>query len=231
MGQREFRVGVASPDGRRSCIWKFCVWKNDAYVITRMFGADAKVSLHASGECQWSATSDWVIKAPGRRNAERHITRWSIPQPERRQALHVFRVLIPESELRQVPEGSRLKSVHWLAAPPAGKTTSLECYITPPNDSDPAALSRLPYPHVMSLPFVDGRWFVVLQQVIDLSAEQLGVLRHAIWRCAHMEPSPEHRAAAFFETDGKVRGLLELCPPGTKGTRETPFHRPATRNQ
>jgi hypothetical protein len=72
VGMREARFAVGEPNCRRSTVWKFSVHKNEAYILTRMFGSDAKVSLHVNGQCQWSATETWVKKVGGRRN----VCRW-----------------------------------------------------------------------------------------------------------------------------------------------------------
>jgi hypothetical protein len=69
VGMREARFAVGEPNGRSSTVWKFSIHKNEAYILTRMFGSDAKASLHVSGQCQWSATETWVKKVGGRRNA------------------------------------------------------------------------------------------------------------------------------------------------------------------
>ena len=52
MTVHEARVAVGRADGMRSTVWKFAVRNSEIYVFTRMFGADAKVSFHSSGECQ-----------------------------------------------------------------------------------------------------------------------------------------------------------------------------------
>jgi hypothetical protein len=97
---REVRLAVGTLTDRRSTVWKFWVRKSDIYILSRMFGSDTKVSLHSTGDCQWSATGAWVKKVPGRRNADRHLVKWVMPRPNGAAALHVFQVRIPETELR-----------------------------------------------------------------------------------------------------------------------------------
>jgi hypothetical protein len=84
------RLAVGTPTGRRSTVWTFSVHKSEIYILSRMFGSDSKVSLHSTGDCQWSATDTWVKKAPGRRNADRHIMKWVMPRPNGTAALHAF---------------------------------------------------------------------------------------------------------------------------------------------
>lgn len=180
-----------------------------------MFGSDAKVSLHSTGECQWSATDSWVKKVPGRRNAERQFAKWTIPWPNPSEALHVFQIRIPDTELRTVNATEDLTSIEWLATPDPGKTTSLECYITPLSTSDPTISTSLPHPCLISTPLSDGRWFVVLNHMTLLNGRDLDALRAEICedvRAPGFEPKPEHRAVFFTKNDGVVRGLIEVCP-------------------
>ena len=214
---REVRIAVGNPAGRRSTVWKFSVHMNEIYILSRMFGADAKVSLHSSGECQWSATDTWVKKVPGRRNVERHITKWVMPRPTDTTALHVFQVRIPETELRTIAGAEDLAGVDWLPIPAVGHTVSLECYITPISQSNPALSSRLPHPHLFSLQLAEGRWFTVLHHIALLDGRDLASLRNemnAQARAASIEPQPEHRGSAFTVSDGTARGLIELCTVG-----------------
>lgn len=128
--QREIRFAVGTPTGLRSTIWKFWVQRSDIYILSRMFGSNSKVSLHSTGDCQWSNTDSWVIKVPGRRNAERHLQKWTMLRPSGSTALHVFQIRIPETALRTTDVVEDLNAVEWLPIPPRGHTVSLECYIT-----------------------------------------------------------------------------------------------------
>jgi hypothetical protein len=210
----ERRLAVGTPNGRRSTVWKFTANKGDIYIHTRMFGSDTKVSLHATGDCQWSCTDHWVQKVHGRKNAQRHMVRWHLARPHGAVAQHVFRVRIPESELRTVAVEEKLAKVQWLPAL-EGQTVSFECYITPRSDADPSLGALLPNPRQFSLPLSDGRWFVVLTQVLPLNGEQLERVRGAIKARAQASgyvPEPLHRACAFtVADDDDARGLIELC--------------------
>lgn len=218
----EVRVAVGTSSGRRSTVWKFAVHKNEIYILSRMFGSDAKVSLHSSGDCQWSGTGAWVKKVPGRRNAERHIEKWKVRRPTGTEALHVFQIRIPETELRAIEwtEGD-LESVEWLPTPPLGHTLSLECYITPVMSTSPELSLNLPCPHLYSLPLADGRWFTVLHHVPALNGQDLEPLRggmNAVARAAGIEPKPQHRGSAFTVSEGTARGFIELCAVGVESS-------------
>jgi hypothetical protein len=221
-GPRELRVAVGSPLGRRSTVWKFEVRKNDIYVITRMFGAESKVSLHSTGDCQWSATDTWVKKESTRKNADRHMVKWHVERPTGSAALHIFRVRIPESELRLPTVDENLSKVRWLPAPAKGHTVSLECYLTPPSSADPTLSNTLPHSCLISMPLADGRWFVILCEVFPLDGMSLVFERAQMnekGRAAGIEPNEQHRACFFAVDDNGVRGLIEVCPvsplPGT----------------
>src|SRR5687768_13079936 len=156
----ELRFAVGESSGRRSTVWKIWTRKSDVYILTRMFGADAKVSLHASGECQWSATETWMKRNPGHRNAQRHISRWTLPPLKASEANHVFRIQIPESELRCIENDEKLNEVVWLSPPPLGKSTLVECYLTPVCTGDPTTESKVPHSLLRSFPLSAGRWLV-----------------------------------------------------------------------
>jgi len=212
--QNELRVAVGNPIGRRSTVWKFFVRGNDVYIFSRMFGAEAKVSLHASGQSQWSATSAWVQKKPARTNADRHFHKWSTPWPEGREAVHVFQIRIPTTELRKLTSDKKLNDVLWLSPPREDQTTSLECYFSTISDGDPVIVSNPPYPCIASFPLADGRWFAVLNNTVDLNGRDLDHLRHAIYTKAkrhQVRPAREQRAVALTISEKGVRGFIEWC--------------------
>jgi hypothetical protein len=212
----EARIAVGDPNGRRSTVWKFVTHADEAYILTRMFGREAKVSLHSSGQCQWSATGDWVIAEPGRRNADRHFKKWEAPRPTSGSGLHMFRVRIPASELRVVGSQEDLAEVVWLAEPEVGETTVIDCFITPVIEAQPQPGPKDGRKHLFSLPLNSGRWFVVFEEKEIITTESLEAVRLAGWenaRQAGIEAQPNMRAAAFVEWDSNLRGLIELCPP------------------
>jgi len=213
--QVEARFAVGSPSGRRSSVWKFIVRDSDVYIVTRMFGSEAKVSLHASGQCQWSRSDKWVKQALGRRNADRHIVKWSMPRQVARAAFIIFQVRIPETELRVFTAEEELSTVQWLPAPPLGATASLECYITPISEADPTLTNFIPHPCIVAQPLADGRWFVVLHYVAPLNGRELDGKRKKMLhqaRTAGMRPGPQDRGGAFTVGTEPTRGIIELCP-------------------
>jgi hypothetical protein len=63
------RIGIGSRDGPKSGVWR--IWagkgKSDVYVAVRSYTGIFKVSLHETGECNVSMTSQF---------AERNRARW-----------------------------------------------------------------------------------------------------------------------------------------------------------
>lgn len=214
--RQEFRIAVGSPSGERSTVWKF--WTNgaDVYIQSRMFGSDCKVSLHASGQCQFSRTSESLKKiSPDAKNQERHINKWRSPRPIGLAAARVFCVRIPASELRTSAVAEDLKNVHWIPSPGPGKMVALECYITPVVANDPALTGGLPpkCDHIVSMRLTDGRWFLILMWTPRASSKvlsQVRTLARGQAAGAGLSLTGSWRLAALGEDDG-VRYLAEVC--------------------
>lgn len=213
----ELRVAIGSPDGFRSTVWKFTSHRSEVYILSRMFGSDCKVSLHSSGQCQWSGTGEWVKKDSNRRNADRHFMKWSAPRPHGTAATLVFRIRIPESELRQVDIAEDLDEVLWLPVPAVGMTSSFACYITPPSLDDPTASAQLPGTLLLSQQLEDRHWFVVVHHVEPLNGMDLHPLRDAMnarARAAGITANPKHRGCAISVTEDGARCFVEMCTVG-----------------
>lgn len=212
----EARFAVGSRASPRSTIWKAWVQGEEAYLASRMFGADMKLSLHSTGQCQWSRTSSWVAQHPDTRNADRHIVQWAITQPNANEALLVFRVEIPMSELRHQPPPNDKKKVFWVSGAPVDSTVRFLVYITRPSDVDPASSKTELMRHLFSLRLRNKRWLVIFVEIISLSEHDISEVRrtvHAQATTAGFIPRPEHRACLFIQPppEGGAHGLLELC--------------------
>jgi hypothetical protein len=215
MPNQEIRVAVGSPSELRSTIWKFVVQGNEIYILSRMFGEDVKVSLHGSGRCQFSCTSHWVLKVPGRRNADRHRDRWAVSIPSGSASIHIYQVRIPQTELRRIVVEEDLSQVEWLDPPCVGTTVSLECYLTSPSASNPTLMATLPNPLLFALKRADDRWFVVMRYDAPLDGRSLDSKRQracSIARAHGIEPNPDHRMVFLTGGVGEVHGLIELAP-------------------
>ncbi len=212
--RKEVRIAVGTPNGPRSTVWKFAANGADVYIFTRLLGADAKVSLHASGDCQWSGTGVWVKKDPARKNQDRHFGKWHEPRPFAGRHLHCFFMQFPAPDLHPIRGEGKLGKVLWLQAPPADGVLSLDCYFTGPSHEDPSLSTILPHDRLFSFHLSDGRWFVVQHRIADLKSFKLDATRAYIadrMRAAGEEPRRKQRAAVFCKSDGTACGLIELA--------------------
>jgi hypothetical protein len=214
----EARFAVGSRLGQRSTIWKAWVQGEEAYLATRMFGKYQKVSFHATGQCQWSCTDEWVMQQEGRRNSDRHIVRWRMPEPQSDQAALVFKVDIPMSELRSSPPPADKKKVFWVAGAPSEVTVRFVFFIAPTSEHDPAPPDTEARQHLFSLRFRSGRWMVVFVEVSSLSPTDLSAARRAIID-QFLPNSQGHvlaelRSVLFTQPNGQepgCNGFIELC--------------------
>lgn len=218
MNAKEFRFCVGEATGERSTVWKIWVNRSDIYILTRMMGSDAKISLHASGHCQFSMTSKWWVNHSEDvvQKKDRHIVHWKLPEIPNGQTAHVFRIIIPRSELREINVEENLKKVHWLSIPARNHATLIECYLTQPLKQEPSTLNS-PYQHLVSMPLVDGRLFVVFIQEVEITKDKLLILENArneilsIMSEKNISIQPNQRAVGFLDI-GDCKGLIELAP-------------------
>lgn len=212
---REFRFAVGSKDGPRSTVWKCWVQRDEAYITGRLFGTEAKISLHSSGDCQWSCTDTWVRRDPSRRNADRHIARWQLTYPQDNNAVLAFRVAVPVSELRPEQVQPDQKKAFWIGNAPAGSTVEFCFYFTRECDGSPATVSNPALGHVASLRLHDGRWLVCFVWLRSLSAVDVAAARDAAVtqvRGAGVQVNVEHRIALFaLPTANTSAAVLEVC--------------------
>jgi len=128
----ELRFCIGKPNGPHSTIWKVWTNHNDIYLSSRILASEAKVSLHESGECQFSNTSESFAQL-GRKNRERHMQRWQrrLPYPQSN-VVYLFRVIFPQSELRIASAEEKVaKNVIWYPSPTAGYGAYVELWLTP----------------------------------------------------------------------------------------------------
>lgn len=143
--------------------------------------------------------------------------KWSAPRPHGSEAALVFRIRIPESELRQVDIAEDLASVLWLPAPEERQTASFACYITPPSINDPASNAQLPGTLLLSQQLEDKHWFTVIHHVEALNGADLEPLRKEMnsrARAAGIAANPEHRGWAVAITEDGARCFVEMCTVG-----------------
>lgn len=212
---REFRFAVGSREGARSAVWKCWVQGDEVYLTGHLFGAEAKVSLHSSGVCQWSLTNSWVKKDVSRRNADRHIVRWNLELPEGSTSKLAFRVAIPVSELRRWPLPEGQKEAYWVGGAPIGSTVEFCFYVTSVLDGQPKTDTNPALRHLASLPLRNGRWLVCFVWQRSLSAADIAEARAAAVAQAikaEVQVHPEHRIALFASaTNYNSAAVMEVC--------------------
>ena len=214
MTRKEARFAVGSRAGPRSTIWKAWVHNEEAYLASRAFGSDLKVSFHSSGACQWSRTDNWVGRQPASRNADRHIVRWQVTHPRGPESLLLLRVAVPVSEVRALPPPTDRKKVFWVDGAPPESTVQFLFYLTSPLDVEPTTPASQRMRHLFSLGLRNRRWLVVFAQLITLSPEDLASARRTVMAevaarvplppgdlrmCLFSEPNATNPAPAFLE--------------------------------
>lgn len=212
----EARFALGCRTGPRSTIWKAWVTGNEAYIASRMFGSDMKVSFHSSGQCQWSATDAWVSRQLDVRNADRHVHRWQVTYPTGNEALLLFRIEVPATEMRPLPAPTDHKKVWWVSGMPAGATVRFLFYMTRPSEAEPAPTPSGQTRYLFSLRLRDARWLVCIVELISLSTTDLESVRSAVVAkatAAGFIPDSQHRLSLFIQPppEGGAYGLLELC--------------------
>lgn len=167
------RFAAGEKLGLKSSIWKVQIRNNDIFIFTRLFGSDCKISLHESGAGQWSLTSDYVSKHNEMKNRDRHIVRWNYERPESDQAINIFRIQIPHSELRNHPVEMIKKSVKWISGISLG-TYQIDFCLTRPSEENPCdGRKNLPHKVLDTLQLANKRWLVMFYQAVGLSPDDL----------------------------------------------------------
>jgi len=158
-------------------VWKIWSRDGDIYISNR---SGSEFILQHSGECKWS-TSQNKPRVDGGYDE----LAWRRPNPTGTSASHVFRIIIPESELRADNTSENIESVQWITAPDQGHATYIECYLTPPSETLQGA--SFPYEALNSFQLPDSSWFVAL---------------------VHQEPMTPQNHNALNENRGKIVGTL-----------------------
>ena len=211
---RELRFCIGTPDGPHSSVWKIWTRRSDVYLSARALAADLKVSLHESGQCQLSRTTEWIARS-GLRNCDRHLQQW-----RRRRAypasatVHLFRVVIPGTELRCAsPERTPACKVVWYPPPPTGHAACIELWLTPRVADRPSA-ANFANDLLGILTLDDGRFVGVTARYLEIEPcdqEQLEWLRTNMARNDDRR-DPRSRGWALFRSIQAIYALVEYAP-------------------
>jgi hypothetical protein len=131
-----FRFGIGDPSGLQSGVWR--VWadsgESDVYVAIRTIAGIKKISLHATGACNASLTSQAVKNDPTiaeRLGGSRHLDQWNRPMHTGSLLSIPLRIRFLESELRtRIGSEEPKKKVVWLPAPPSNHALDVVCNFT-----------------------------------------------------------------------------------------------------
>lgn len=214
--KKEFRFCVGSQDGKRSTVWKVWTSKSDSYVLSRMMGSSTKVSIHTSGDAQWSIQSEWFAKnRVGQKNQTRHIEKWKWTIPIASVATYVFRISIPQCELRNIESEEDLADVVFLSAPAPDQKCEIGLYISPaPIANAPILESGF----IAALPLENNQSLVMFVNYFSLQdtelnqLEELKALAEISAPKAGIHLRPELRGTGFFVDANGVRGIIEFVP-------------------
>lgn len=210
-----FRACVGTPSSPLSSVWKVYVRTDDIYIFSSALGSDIKTSIHASGTAHWSVSAEWFLRRGLQfRNQDRCIVRWDRRNPEPTEAAHVFRIILPASELRPHGAISAAKRITWLTEPPPTTAWEIELYLTPrrPNALSTAAS---PYRQLALLKTQSETWVAILAHLEELTPENTKTLVNARNGAKKLFPTlaqsrGELRAIGFLQSPTNPPGLIEF---------------------
>ena len=135
-GDLVIRIGVGSRDGPKSGVWRIWVGKgkSDVYVAVRSYAGIFKVSLHQTGECNVSLTSQFAEKNPSalsKLSGSRHFDKWRRVTHSGSQLSIPFRLVFPGSELRQISTpDDQDPAVQWIEPPASNYSVDVAVVFT-----------------------------------------------------------------------------------------------------
>ncbi|MBC8468154.1 MAG: hypothetical protein H8D56_01680 [Planctomycetes bacterium] len=212
--KRELRFCIGEPTGLHSTTWKIWVNRNDVYLSSRMLASDIKVSLHESGKCQFSHTSESFAHR-GKSNRDRHIQKWIRRRtyPENG-VVHLFRVIIPSTELRSTSaEKKEAKGVIWYAAPPSGYGAYIELWLTPVLDRKPGQ-DEFMNDLLGVLSLANGQHVGVTVRYLKIKSKNIKDLVHLRDQAGKLQKrkDPRTRGWALFWSKQDIYALVEFAP-------------------
>jgi hypothetical protein len=211
---KAIRFCVGEPAGLRSTVWKIWTHRNDVYLLSRADASQMKVSLHESGACQFSKTSESFART-GKRNSERHMQQWRrrAEYPESG-AVHLFRIIIPQSELRLASVDKKsATNVVWYPSPPLGYGTYVELWLTPPLD-EPPTQPQFMHDLLDVLPLLNGQYVGITARYLAIEPQDNEQLRHLRNRGEVLRQSPDSRLRGWVlaRSNQNVHALIEFVP-------------------
>lgn len=217
-GRGVFRFSVGTASSPLSSIWKLYVRNDDIYIFFSGLGSNLKVSIHGSGSAHWSVSAEWFLQRGLQfRNQDRHVVRWDRGNPEPTKAAHIFRIILPASELRPHEAIPEKKRVTWLPEPRPGTALEMEFYLTPPRPSTPSTATS-PYQQLALLETQSGNWVAILAHEEEVTPEKTQTLIDARNGAERLvAPTAlghrEVRVIGFLQSPDNPPGLIEFVLP------------------
>jgi len=214
-GRGVFRFCVGTALLPLSSVWKICIRGDDIYVFSSALGSNLKASIHGSGSAHWSVSAEWFFQRGMEfRNQDRYVVRWTRSNPELTKATHIFRIILPESELRPHCAVSAEKRITWLPEPRPGTACEVEIYLTPPRSNVPSTETSQ-YRRLALLETQSARWVAILAHQEELTPEKTKTLIDARNRAEKVVPpavlgSGKLRVIGFLQSPDNPPGLIEL---------------------
>ena len=209
---RSCRFAAGKRNGPKSSIWTLTVSKSDIYLSTRLFGSSFKLSLHDSGDAQWSLTSEFVSRQTDMPNKDRHFLKWHFDRPSGDSAINIFRIQIPHTELRDIPSPTN-KTVKWTSGITLG-TYQFDLHLTRPSEINPVeGRTDLPYKVFDSLQLEDQRWLVIFIHAVGLNPEDIEKARQQAiseMKKKNLPIDKADRIGFFGKGDDGVPFIMEL---------------------
>jgi hypothetical protein len=214
-GRGVFHLCVGESSSPLSAVWKIHVRGDDIYIFSSRLGSDLKVSIHASGSAHWSVNARWFLQRGLEfRNQDRHVVRWNRKNPEPTRAAHIFRIILPGSELRPHSSIPSTKTVSWLPQPPPNAAWEIEIYLTPPRQEAPST-AKSPYQQLALLKTESKKWLAILahQEVVTPEKRRTLIAARRNSRGLIAQSSlrvGEFPAIGFLQSPDNPPGLIEL---------------------
>ncbi|WP_413625585.1 hypothetical protein [Luteibacter sp. Lutesp34] len=212
----KYKFGVIDGE-RRSSVWTVAVNREDIYLTSSRMKHD-KISLHASGQGNWSLKTEALNTAPFKPNGGRHVAQWHDTGVLLGRSKALFFLLIPETELVVAYE-SLAPTVKAIAAPPSGYAVKVMLAVSPhlPRDQRVQIAGdsvMLLFDHRMQ----DSRALLAIAQVIAIPPSmpaQMDAIRRVQRdkaRAYGLADATGTRATVRIDDARGVPGIIELAP-------------------
>ncbi|UJM85509.1 hypothetical protein [Rhodanobacter denitrificans] len=218
MGKRAKFKFVVGDTERQSEVWTVIITKSDVY-LTTSGGKHTKISLHESGQGNWSLQYESLTEAPFVPAGGRHLAQWNTLDGTRGPMREWFFLLLADSELRQGRPSNEGKAIR-IPAPGAMRAVKVVLAITEPLPGPPEEHSvfvQAPIMYLFSHQLTNGRVVVAVWREVPLPPtvkQNMDKVRALAWDTAKSQGlDPVGTKATIRVTDEHgVTGFVEVAP-------------------